>query len=207
MAHYKLTYFDIRGRAEIARLIFAAAGVDYEDFRIARDKWPELKPSTPFGQIPLLEVDGIVLCQSKTIARYLARKFNLAGETELDQARADMIVDCIQDAIEPTIIFRRLAEGAAKVEMKTKYVGEQLPVSLLALEKLLKENNGGDGYFVGEKLTWVDLALIDTVHWLQAIVEAGDDVAKYPKLHALQQRVENIPAIAEYLAKRPKRDF
>ena len=30
---------------------------------------------TPFGQLPLLEADGIVLCQSRTIGRYLANKF------------------------------------------------------------------------------------------------------------------------------------
>ena len=32
---------------------------------------------TPFGALPTLEVDGEVLCQSKTISRYLAK---LAGE-------------------------------------------------------------------------------------------------------------------------------
>lgn len=31
---------------------------------------------TPFGQLPILEFDGQVLCQSLTIARYLARKFS-----------------------------------------------------------------------------------------------------------------------------------
>ena len=30
---------------------------------------------TPFGQLPMLEADGIVLCQSRTIGRYLANKF------------------------------------------------------------------------------------------------------------------------------------
>ena len=31
---------------------------------------------TPFGQIPTLDFDGVTLCQSYTIARYLARKFS-----------------------------------------------------------------------------------------------------------------------------------
>ena len=30
----KLTYFDVRGRTEIARLILAYAGVDYQDERL-----------------------------------------------------------------------------------------------------------------------------------------------------------------------------
>lgn len=41
MSAYKLTYFDVRGRAEIIRLIFAQAGVEYEDIRIGQDEWRE----------------------------------------------------------------------------------------------------------------------------------------------------------------------
>ena len=40
---YKLIYFNLRGRAELARLIFAQAGVEYDDHRIEREEWPELK--------------------------------------------------------------------------------------------------------------------------------------------------------------------
>jgi len=36
----KLTYFNGRGRGEIIRLVFAAAGEQYEDIRIEMDKWP-----------------------------------------------------------------------------------------------------------------------------------------------------------------------
>lgn len=51
----------------------------------------------PGGQLPVLEVDGVQIGQSMTIARYLANKFNLAGTTPLEKARADMIVDCMTD--------------------------------------------------------------------------------------------------------------
>ena len=45
MTQYKLYYFDARGRAEYIRLIFALAGVEYEDYRVPRDEWPEVKKS------------------------------------------------------------------------------------------------------------------------------------------------------------------
>lgn len=41
----KLTYFDGRGRAEMARLLLANAGVKYDDVRVGGEKWQELKPS------------------------------------------------------------------------------------------------------------------------------------------------------------------
>jgi len=46
---YKLTYFSGRGRAELSRLIFAQAGVQYEDVRIEGDQWPQLKPSKSYA--------------------------------------------------------------------------------------------------------------------------------------------------------------
>ena len=44
MSTYKLTYFDIRGRAEVARLLFVKSGTQFEDNRVDFfDEWPELK--------------------------------------------------------------------------------------------------------------------------------------------------------------------
>ena len=45
MASYKLTYFNLRGRGEGARLLFKLAGVDFEDNRIEMKDWLEFKPS------------------------------------------------------------------------------------------------------------------------------------------------------------------
>ena len=42
----KLTYFNARGRAEMARLLLANAGVKYEDVRVEGESWQQLKPST-----------------------------------------------------------------------------------------------------------------------------------------------------------------
>ena len=51
MPKYKITYFNVKGRAELSRLVLAAAGVDFEDIRVEYDyskrgseQWTELKP-------------------------------------------------------------------------------------------------------------------------------------------------------------------
>ena len=75
MPSYKLTYFDIRGLAENARIFFAVAKQPYEDVRltlafgtpgdfstIKRPEFDEMKAKgeldTSLGKVPLLEVDG-----------------------------------------------------------------------------------------------------------------------------------------------------
>jgi len=206
MPTYKLTYFDGRGRGEIIRLLFAYQGVEYTDERIKREDWAALKPSSPFGQVPILEVDGVKLCQSNACARYLAKKFNLAGKNELDQAKADMIVDCLEDATKPIVSIFIEKDEAKKAEAKKKYTEEQLPASLAMLEKLLISNGGGDKFFVGTELTWADIAFINFVQWT-AMGGAVNPLAKYPKLAALDERVRKLPKIAAWIEKRPKTEF
>ena len=45
MPNYKLLYFNMRGRAEIIRYIFAYLDIKYEDHRIEQADWPKIKPS------------------------------------------------------------------------------------------------------------------------------------------------------------------
>ena len=48
MPSYKLTYFNGRGRGEIARMLLAASGKKFEDVRIEFSDWPALKASKSF---------------------------------------------------------------------------------------------------------------------------------------------------------------
>ena len=48
MVHYKLTYFNLRGRAELSRLILHHTGVPFEDFRFEMNEWPQYKSSNYF---------------------------------------------------------------------------------------------------------------------------------------------------------------
>ena len=80
MVQYKLYYFNGKGRAELARLIFAAAGQEYEDVRFEGAQWPTHKANAPFGQLPYLEIhDGsnvVKLSQSCAIGKHINLNFN-----------------------------------------------------------------------------------------------------------------------------------
>ena len=45
MPVYKISYFNLMGRAELCRLLLSAADKDFEDDRFEKEEWPERKPS------------------------------------------------------------------------------------------------------------------------------------------------------------------
>merc|ERR1719357_1105271 len=97
MSDIKLTYFYGKGRAEISRLILAFAGAQYEDNRITFEEFKDLKPYLSYSQVPRLEYKGEVIYQSRTIARFLANEFGLAGKNNTEKAQADEVVDAVVD--------------------------------------------------------------------------------------------------------------
>ncbi|ELU08529.1 hypothetical protein CAPTEDRAFT_177145 [Capitella teleta] len=201
MPTYKLMYFNARGLAEAARWLFALAGQPYEDYRFKEGEWDTFKAKTPCGQAPVLVVDGKEIAQSKAIFRYLAKQFGFVGETDLDQARGDMIVDYLDDLRTPLLAVHHEQDETKKKELMDKFK-ENVPNFLNNLEKLLKENNGGDGFFVGDKLTWTDVAFACNSAILKFFLGA-EFLDAYPKLKALIERVESQPAIAEWIQRRP----
>ena len=159
MNQYKLIYFNLRGRGEVARLIFAFAGQHYEDFRVEPANWPQFKPTTPTGKLPILEIKDesnnvVRLCQSRAICRYLANKFNLAGKTDLEKAKVDEYVDQINDEID--IFGRAHAISAKEDKMKElqRIVTTIVPLNLKYFEKILSNNSSG--YLVGNGVTWAE---------------------------------------------------
>jgi len=207
---YKLTYFNGRGRGEIIRLVLTAAGVPFEDKRIDISDWPTAKPKLGliFNQIPIFEFGDVKMCQSLAIARHLARKYNLAGKSDLDQARADMIIDCIEDAVlQPVPRWSRHEKDAARKEELRKAYMEKLPDYLDKLQAILVSNNGGNGYFVGDSLTWADLHLVVANGYLELMAGLKDPLAKHPKLNELHKRVLEHPKVVQYMTNIPKTDF
>ncbi len=61
-----------------------------------------LVAEAPLGQLPVLLWDGEALAQSMAIARFVARKTGLAGDDDVEFARADIIAEHVNDAITST---------------------------------------------------------------------------------------------------------
>ena len=94
----KLEYFPLRYLGETARLILHYAGQEFEDHKTDREKeWDTRKPTTPFGTIPVLTVDGVQIGQSSAVYHYLARRFGLAGKDDLEVATVEALGDYLKD--------------------------------------------------------------------------------------------------------------
>ena len=50
-----LTYFNLGARALAIRLAYQYGNITYNDKRFEFSEWPAVKPTTPLGQLPLLE--------------------------------------------------------------------------------------------------------------------------------------------------------
>jgi len=207
MAEYKLTYYNITGLAEPIRYMFAIAGVAYEDNRIPKDDttYPvlpsEIKDKLPWGQMPLLEVNGKKLSQSSAIGRFIARKFKLAGADDFESAKCDEIVDAIKDFGQEWRPVMSEQDDGKKLEMVKKLKEEKIPKFMGKLNRIIEENGGK--WLVGANVTWTDLVLAHYVTLLSNRVKI-DLASGFPLLENLIKSVYAIPQVKEWMVKRPQ---
>ncbi|NP_001165918.1 glutathione S-transferase S2 [Nasonia vitripennis] len=203
MPSYKVTYFNIKGLAEPIRFLLNHGGVDFVDERMNEEDWKRIKPTTPFGQVPILEVDGKKINQSTAICRYLAKQFGLTGKDDWENLEIDAAVDTINDMrVKITSPhYEKVAEAKAQKIEQAKQV---VPFILERLEEQVKRNGG---YFVGGKLTWADLYFVSLLDMFNFRSGEVDILKNKPHLKALEQKVLQLPNIKAWVEKRPKSDF
>jgi glutathione S-transferase len=196
-----LTYFDVRGRAEVIRLILEETGTPYRERRVQMEEWPALKPTLPFGQLPTYEEDGAVILHSHAIYRHLARVHNLYGKTEHDRVRCDMVEETFVDAQNNVGGFYWRPDFAEK---RDEYEATALPDLLGRLQRLFEQNNNGTGFWVGDDLTYVDFCAWHLLDYVRPFSQKTLD--RFEKLNAFKRRIETRPRIAAYLhsERRPK---
>ncbi|GAB9473617.1 Hematopoietic prostaglandin d synthase [Globisporangium polare] len=196
-AQIKLTYFPITGRAELARLLFTYGGVAFEDNRVAGPVFGAMKPTLPLGQLPVLEVDGVVYAQSMAIARYAAKASGLYPEDAAQALRVDMVSETLVDLLNVFIDIKfKTSDETLKAEKSAKFVAEGLPKSLATLEGLVQSK-----YFVGDSATLADVQLFDIAHNALKPSFPELSMAAYPKLEAIVEAVKVNANIAAYLSK------
>lgn len=203
MPSYKLYYFNMKGRAEPARFMFHIAGVPYEDVRFEREEWPKHKEEMPWGQVPVLEVDGKKLAQSNAIYQYLAKQFKLNGKDDWEAAQIQELLGSVDDMfVNLRPVF--MAPDEEKPKLMEKIAKESLAPYLDRVQKRLKAN--GTGHFVGSGLTVADIVFFTVFSGMKERYCPGL-VEKYPELEAFVGKIAGLPKIKEWIDKRPKTEM
>mmetsp|Transcript_21181 Transcript_21181/g.68328 ORF Transcript_21181/g.68328 Transcript_21181/m.68328 type:complete len:331 (-) Transcript_21181:1614-2606(-) len=98
-----LKYFDLPALGEPIKILLILGGFAWEDQKVGHDEWPKLKPSTKWGQVPVLSTDdGFAFSQTKAICRYLAKLVSIDGTHKLypDAPEVAYEVDELMEAFE-----------------------------------------------------------------------------------------------------------
>ncbi|KAK9302918.1 hypothetical protein QLX08_005191 [Tetragonisca angustula] len=202
MPSYKLTYFPVKALGEPIRFLLSYAEIPFEDDRFDREDWPKIKPTTPYGQVPVLEVDGKKVAQSSAISRYLAKQCGLAGKDDWEALLIDATVDTIHDVRAKLAAFHYEEDETYKAT-KRKVADEVVPFYLERLDAQVKDNGG---YFVGGALSWADLTFVAILDYLN-FMNSSDLIEKYENLKQLKEKVLNVPAIKSWISKRPESEL
>jgi glutathione S-transferase len=201
---YKLTYFNYRWIAEPIRYILSYVEEDFEDKRIDMENWEKVKAEFPYGKLPLLEWNGKKLNQSFTIARYLAKQYNLVGADDFESAKCDEYADVVKDVLKEVESMWNEDE-AKKLKIKNNVLDKTLPALFTKVEADLKATEGGK-FLVGNTYSWVDFVFAHFTEVFESFVDPSF-LANYPTIKAHQKNVQNIPQIKTWIAKRPVTEY
>ncbi|XP_052781761.1 glutathione S-transferase 1-like [Mya arenaria] len=212
MSAYKLIYFESRGVAELARLVFKQAGQKFEDVRVPQDQWPNVKEEQPMKSLPVLEIDGRKYCQSAAIVRYLGRKFGLMGSDEEEGLVIDELLEMFSEMMNKHIVKIYMdQDDTKKMELLKAFKEDSLPVYMNLIEKRLEENrkkNGEDGFYVGSSVTLGDLTIYNYMFAICTFMGnfGLDPLEGRVAISGLVTKVEQPPNIAKWIKERPVTD-
>ncbi len=204
MTSYKLTYFDFDGgRAEPIRIAFHTAGIKFEDNRLSFREFGEMRQSTRFNSVPVLEIDGASVTQSNALGRYVGKMAGLFPTDDLQALYCDEVMGAIEDLSHYIVQTFGLQEEALRLA-REKLVEGWLSVYLRGLDELLAR--GGGQYFAGNGLTMADLKAFVQTRSLRSgtldYVPTNLVQRLAPGLVGHQERIEGDPRVAAYYAAR-----
>jgi len=222
----ELKYFGARGAAETARIILALANKEYKDTRF------EITPGTMsapeflaakesgdldmnLGRAPLLLVDGKPLGQSKAIERYLAKTFGLMGESDFEAAQIDCIAEHCRDVKDAQMkkgfsAFNREKNEEEKAKARKEWFEIDMPTMLDKIEKSIKMTSAKEGYAVGDKNSYADVAIFSLLR--DCTMQSDQDetlkaAGGCKLLMAIADRIASDENVSKWIQTRPSSMF
>jgi glutathione S-transferase len=193
----KLYHHPLSGHSHRARLFLALLGIDHElvevDLARRAHKAPEFLKLNRFGQVPVLDDDGIIVSDSNAILVYLAKKFRRTDwlpETPFEAAAVQRWL---------SVAAGQLAFGPAAARLVTVFKAPFNPEEVIgrahAILKLIDAELAEKAWIAGGHPTIADVALYS---YIARAPEGNVDLAPYVHVTAWLKRVESLPQFVPF---------
>lgn len=193
----KLYHHPLSGHAHRAHLFVSLLGLPHElvevDLMAGAHKSPEFLTLNPFGQVPVLEDDGVVIADSNAILVYLAKKAGRGDWLPEDPVGAAAVQRWL------SVAAGELAYGPAAARLVTvfgaKFNAEEVIGRAHTLLARLESRLGGQDWLVGDHPTIADVAIYS---YVARAPEGNVDLSGYPSVGDFLRRIEALPGFVPF---------
>ncbi len=184
--------FALSGHSHRVELFLSLLGLPFAsldvDLRKRAHKTAAFLALNPFGQVPVLEDDGLVLSDSNAILVYLAGRYAPGTWLPSDPAGAARVQRWLSIAAGP------LASGAAAARLIVVFGAtlnaQEVIARAHALLAVMEATLAAQPFLAGPTATIADVAMYTyTAH----APEGNVDLAAYPNVRAWLARIEALP--------------
>nr|XP_035950618.1 LOW QUALITY PROTEIN: glutathione S-transferase P-like [Halichoerus grypus] len=192
---YAIVYFPVRGRCEAVHVLLADQGQSWKEEVVTKESWLQgpLKASCLYGQLPRFQDRDLTLYQSNAILRHLGCSLGLSGKDHREAALLDVVNDGVEDLRCKYVMLLYTNYEAGKEE----YL-KAIPGYLKPFETLLSQNEGGQAFIVGNRISFADYNVLDLLLIDQVLDPSCLD--SLPLLLAYVTRLSARPKLKAFLA-------
>jgi len=194
----KLYYHPISGHAHRAHLFLSLLGLDFElvevDLMKAEQKTEAFLKLNPFGQVPVLEDDGVVIADSNAILVYLATRYGNASWLPQDPVGAAGVQRWL------SVAAGEIASGPAFARVINLFKKPVDPAEAISrahrILGLVDSSLAGREWIAAGQPTIADVALYS---YIARAPEGNVDLSAYANLKSWLARVESLPRFQPFI--------
>jgi glutathione S-transferase len=193
----KLYSYRLSGHSHRVRLFLSLLGAEYEEVEVnllaGAHKQPEFLALNAFGQVPVLDDDGIVIADANAILVYLAKKLGRTDWLPEDAVAAAAIQRWL------SVAAGQLAHGPAQARLITVFKAPLRPEEVIprahAILRLIDGQLATGSHICGERPTIADIALYS---YVARAPEGNVDLADYCNVSRWLAAMEALPGFVEF---------